>query len=210
MGENRLYFFLGLPSYKYGDPKVQNISKSSAPICILLERSALGHNNVSYPFDSGCIERAKAEFSLDKDFEKNDYCVTGNNSGPELLLGAIYENVENYFSAVPSTNRRNLINGLDFQTQALFELLSSNSSNMIDERITSIEVQSLTSIPLSLDTVMALVVPDIVAHEKDFIDLAHLWKADIVEYPWRRTSHTQRGTQIADQAFSYYKKRGVL
>lgn len=205
MGKSTIFFFLGRPAYKYGNPDKYDSRISYAPISIILDRRTVKAVSRSFPFDTGSVEYVREEYNLDDDFELEDYCCTGNDA-PEKLVRALWGDSDAYLRSRPDPDARSSVSPLDFQSQLLIELHDSGETNRIDDRVATIEVQIDDEVKLSKDNVIAFIVPDILSVSDQMKTLAAEFEADIVPYPWRRSSNYQRATQIIDAALEYYSR----
>jgi len=209
MKAEKVFLFLGIPAYKYGDPRSQDKRLSSAPVCFLLSRNAVGADIDTFPFDTGCLSFAKKEYDLGNEIDPETYAITADGSGPEKIVSALYGDISKYLEDSPFDQNLPPINPIDFETTLLSELFASSESNAVDERISTIEVQSPQPIQINRDNVLAVVAPDIVAVTSEMQAICSDLDADIVRYRWRRASNYQRATQITDAVLDYIEEKGL-
>lgn len=209
MKAEKVFLFLGIPAYKYGDPRSQDKRLSSAPVCFLLSRDAVGSDIDTFPFDTGCLSFAKKEYDLGNAIDPETYAIKADGSGPEKIISALYGETSKYLEDSPFDQNLSPINPMDFETTLLSELFVSSESNAVDERISTIEVQSPQPIPISRDKVLAVVAPDIIAVTPELKAICSDLDADIVRYRWRRASNYQRATQVTDAVLDYIEEKGL-
>lgn len=209
MKADRLFFFLGVPAYKYGNPSSSDKRRSSAPICFVIDRDAVGTAFETFPFDTGCLSFAQESYELDDKIDFEDYKITSDPDAPERIVSAIFEDNTSYVKGNVPEKCRKAVHALDFQTQQLLEIITSPEKNSIDERISTIEIQIDRELNLTPSNVLAIAAPDIICESKEFKDLAASFSADAIPYPWRRASNYQRSTQIEDAVLKYLESKGL-
>lgn len=210
MKANRLFFFLGVPAYKYGNPSASDKWESSAPICFLIDRTAIGSAFETFPFDTGCLAFVQESYSLDEKIDFEDFRFSLDPDAPEKIVSALFGDNRSYFRGQVPQKCIKSVHALDFQTKGLLEIITSPQRNGIDERISTIEVQLDHELALDPSSVLAIAAPDIICESMEFKDLVASFSADAVPYPWRRTSNYQRSTQIEDAIFDYLKLKGFI
>lgn len=210
MKAERVFLFLGIPAYKYGDPRSQDKRLTSAPVCFLLDRNAVGSDIDTFPFDTGCLSFAKKEYNLGNEIDPATYAIKADGSGPERIITALYGDTAKYLEDSPFDKNAPKPNSIDFETSLLSELFGSSESNAVDERISTIEVQSPQALHISRDNVLAIVAPDIVAETPEMEAICADLDADVVRYRWRRASNYQRATQITDAVLDYIEEKGLV
>ncbi|OQY60103.1 MAG: hypothetical protein B6245_03110 [Desulfobacteraceae bacterium 4572_88] len=167
-GEALLYLFYGRPIYQAGS-EIEMISSHDMhyPVCILLRPECLGHVTRIYPFDSnaaftddyfsGDADRRSAiehfQISLNPD---NGESVSFPDI-PKRIVSVFFENNYHYYY---NNKIRNISKfGPYYEAESYYKLIRSKKPILSDDWKSTIEIQTNKPVPLSKDTVLAVVLP---------------------------------------------------
>ncbi|MFD2162244.1 hypothetical protein ACFSJU_07555 [Paradesertivirga mongoliensis] len=152
--EELLYLFYGRPAYKSSE--VQNSKMASfMPTCFILKPGAVAEIRRILPFDSGGFSLYKE--CMHPGMTLESFLMTPSLESISKTIGYFYKGNQEYLLAKP--NESIVYDPLEFQVESYHTLISGKFLTNADDRKASIEVQVNQPIPLTKDSLDAVILP---------------------------------------------------
>jgi hypothetical protein len=157
-GEMLAYFFYGRPAYRPSSWRAESQSSANAflPCSILLRADAVSTPRRVSAFDTGAWEQGIYAQFLHPKMTKDDFMLDPSLSMAARLVAKFYGSNENYYSGDPISLE---IPPLEFEVQSYYKIISQNGTSQLDDRGSSVEVQSQASLSLSNASIIHVVLP---------------------------------------------------
>lgn len=162
-GEPLVYAFYGRPAYRFNDTDTYYVP-TYAPVCFLIKAGAGASAKRIVPFDTGAFHTYGA--AIHPGLTKEAFELTPGSDSPARVVSTFWGDNDGYYS-------RNILDGvvIDPSANALihyYHLIKNKHSNL-DDRISSVEVQWASPLPLT-GNIQAVVIPSIVygRHVEEF------------------------------------------
>lgn len=216
--EELLYLFYGRPAYRVGSEVEPTKFNFFFPVCILLNPECIKVVKRLYPFDSGAFATNLYSEYMHKNFNLDNFLVNPNPNAPGQIpfpetpahiISSFFDNNRNYYD----DNIRESVGfgSLDFEAQSYYELIKSKRQSIFDDRRSAIEIQTDEIIPLSSDTVCAVVLPQaFMDDEKIKATIVGNWNAKLLTYPSYRSEPAFFIPFIMDNVRNFLQDEGLI
>lgn len=138
----------------------------------------------------------------------NSFEMANNFSGIDGLIEFFYGDALSYFEGYPDQNL--YLPPLSFEAQSYFQLSSSEAKSSFDDRCSTIEMQTNSSIDFDLHPPVAVIMPSTFLNEKQVQDLFLQLKVVPLTYEVYRMRPLEFTSQIYDIARRFLMVRGVF
>ncbi|TYA74393.1 hypothetical protein [Seonamhaeicola marinus] len=156
-GENLVYFFYGKPAYRVNDEYNTRL-KSFYPISLILKENALEDVKRIMPFDSGAFHFGLFKDYLHPKMTLSDFELNGSMDNTRKIVHYFFDTNKNYFLSNPKKDTK--VDPLDFEVESYLELINSKQIQKVDDRKSIIEIQNNSSVSLTADNVLSIIIPD--------------------------------------------------
>jgi hypothetical protein len=195
------FHFYGKPSYRPKPTGTYSKKLSSALFCVVLDYNNLPPPSSILPFDSGGYSERYAVTCDNINIE--EFYLPSDQEAPLKLVAALFGSNNNYWSMALRPGVENEISKLDFHSSSLLNLCQLPGPVNFDQRALSIELHYDVPIKLSGSNVLAIVAPDIACEEREIIDFAARFSADLLDYPLELEDSQSQQRQIRDRVYKW-------
>ena len=185
-GEQLLYFFYGKPAYRLFTDYDSALT-AEAPIALILSASIAAETKRLFPFDSGGFERYRR--FMPKQFELQYFDLAPAGCEPGQIVSTFFDSNAKYFAGAPKLDFDAPPD--QFELASFLELLRYKGKDAFDDRAWTIELQIPNTISLNSSTVLAVILPSILADTELGRRVSSEWQAEILPYDF-----TGRGRPI--------------
>ncbi|EHA1080854.1 hypothetical protein I8Y06_001676 [Photobacterium damselae] len=207
--EDLAYFFYGRPSYRIGDGGFSSNTPSLFPVCFILDSAYITDIKRVFPFDTGAFAAGLYKKYIHSKATFSDYIFEPTYDFIRRYVDMFYSSNENYFNG-EATIVKGLIPTMAFELQSLHQMITSTSTEEVDDRCYTVEIQSFSGVDISGGAVMAMVLP--VTIMDDPIVSSYLFDNNIepITYETSRCAPSSLTPLIIDKVRSYYLNEGVI
>lgn len=212
-----LYLFYGRPAYRTASGRVGFMAKFAAPVVFIFRPEVTSKKlREVYLFDTGAFERGMYSSFFDKNHSLGSLSMGDEIDSASRMVNAFYSSNEDYLRNISSKNPE--IHPFDFTADGVYSIINStqfespDSSNLRDERATSIEVQVIDEINLEGDDFLGIIVPSTFSTIPEVGAALDRWSPKHVKF-YESTSvqnYEFWHGQIFAKALEVYKEAGCL
>jgi hypothetical protein len=148
------YFFYGKPTYRLATDGTATKNGAWFPSCIIFKEDIVPSPRRIFPFDSGGFEFYQEYFRNKMKLE--DFSIPNTYSAANNIIECFYSSFENYYIESPIHIEYDSFQ-FYFEAQAYYDLINSKASTIIDERCSSLEIQTEKNI--KVDFIYAIIMP---------------------------------------------------
>lgn len=179
--EPLLYFFYGRPAYR-PNFKIQPTSLSLfRPVSIILKPHAVNSISRVVPLDTGALHRGLYVRQLAGMVRPEAFEIEGGLLGAARLVRAVFGSNKDYYlgrpQPAPSRIASNPI------AEAFFSIISDSGQSEVDDRRSTIEIQSSQNMRLDSNNVEAIAIPEVFLDDSNLRNiLLSEWQCKIIRY----------------------------
>ena len=211
-GEPLVYLFYGRPAYRTKRSGPLPLAYD-LPIALVFKTSfTLEYIRRVFPFDTGAYDNGLYQRFFHPDTKLEDFELDPNLASARKLLGFYYRSVEEYLTGRSTTNVDLPLTA--FEAQGVHELARASAhptaSGVIDERSSSVEIQTSRSVPLR-GNVLAVVLPNILLNDEDVRKFLQEIGGETITYESVSANSSESyATVIYDKVISLYRSCGII
>lgn len=175
--EKLLYLSYGKPAYKSKND-VNNDLNFLLPVCFVINSRNVDNIKRIFPFDTGGFEKYK-EYMHDK-MTLNDFIMNPNSTALSKIINFFYAGNTDYYDG----NARKTVDfdPIHFPVEAYHKLITGHERRIANDRKASIEIQLDKPLKLIENSVIAIIVPEIIASSDYVQRKVNQLKADLVTF----------------------------
>lgn len=207
-GENLTYLFYGKPAFRPNLNEEPSGLYHYYPVCLIFNESIHFQVKRVFPFDSGAYNLELYSKFLHKNMQLEDFGLVADLSSPGKVVSTFFGNNEKYLRGSSSCKS----DGLDpseFEAHSYLALITSRDSNVLDSRLSAIEVQTADVIDLK-KCVSAIILPSIFSEGECGKKIGKLFIEQIAYSTFDRHRPSEYMSQITDYCLHYYAKKKLL
>lgn len=185
-GESLAYVYYGRPAYR-SDKMKKGASKMPMhfPTCFVLKPEAITNIKRILPFDSGAFKTNLFDNYFHPRHTCEDFQLEPTLDMPGRLVHLYYGSNKQYYHGQPEPKT---IPETEFEIKAYCELIRETAVSELDDRASSIELQSDISINLSKDNVLLVILPVVFMDDQNIKEtIINNWGASIRTYSAHRS-----------------------
>lgn len=172
-GQSLVHFFYGRPAYRPKSWKKAQSRLAFMPCSFVVESKVITDPVRIYPFDSGAWDRVRSNALMHPEIERDDFLLHNSMDMPARLVNRFFRTNDDYYHG----RYRNLrIPALQFEAQSYYELIKHPSTQSLDDRTATIEIQYDNPIDLTSHNVLFVVLPE------DFYKIPRIQKKIVNEW----------------------------
>jgi hypothetical protein len=204
--EELLYLFYGKPAYK-NSIKENSDLKSLLPVSFVLNYDKVGPIERVFPFDTGAFKNG-----LYKEYFHPKMGIEEFKMKPEL--DSLVTSVDYFYGQNVSyfdNNPKKIINydALDFTIESYHKLIMNGGLSVADDRKASFEIQLSHNIPLTSETLLAIIIP---SNFEDSVEIKDIivkeLKSEILTYRSFGVASDKHYTSILNITRDFLIKKG--
>lgn len=209
--EAHLYSFYGRAAYPVQKGELPRGDYSYFTFCFLLKAES---KIISYafPFDSGAFINGLYSPFFNKDFDLLQFLLPSDLIYINNFVRHVFGNNHNYVCGNITTKTRNISYDTSFEVSAYCNMITNKSAQKVDSRCRTIEIISTSDLELNRDTLLAIVMPEILRDKKvikNFLD--NFPSLDVISYPcfFGDTDDSYYGV-VREKVYTYLLERGLI
>lgn len=154
--EKLLYLFYGRPAYKDSNPLSHKLGHLLPMVFVLKNSIGIAGKRVA-PFDTGAFKRGLFGKYMHPKMRIEDFLLSPGVEGIRKTISYFFGSNEKYVKGEPKSEVN--CDSMDFEIRAYHSLITGVIPEEADDRKASIEIQLDHEIPLTSDTVQAVICP---------------------------------------------------
>ena len=175
------YFFYGTARYRSRPAKASLIHLWLPMAFILkLDTTKLDIKRV-FPFDSGAFKGGQYGETFHPAMPIEDFQLSAGSLAAQKCVQTFYGDNQSYLTELPISGLK--YPAANFHINSYIELISNGTPDELDHRRSAIEFQIGTAVDLNQHEVIAVVIPDRLMDDEDFVNrIRSLCKVDPISY----------------------------
>jgi hypothetical protein len=178
--EPLLYFFYGRPAYRpYGN--VLNTSNPSfRPVCLLFRPEALTDVKRIVPLDTGAFKAGLYSRHVTSHMTVEHFVIGGKVTEAARFIHSFFGSNRTYYFGQLRTDLQ--LKATDMVAQCYRSIVADTGISDVDDRRSTIELQSITEMHLNCDTLLAAALPEAFLEDDAISDLLATCNAQTITY----------------------------
>lgn len=155
--EKLLYLFYGRPAYKSANQQSSKL-KAFLPISFIVKSESIDRIKRVISFDSGAFKNGLYNNYLHPQMSLDNFILTPTIDAVKKAICYLFGTNENYFKGIPK--EKPPFDPLDFEIECLYNLISGNEQQIVDDRKSTFEIQLDNQLFLTNSSLEAVILPD--------------------------------------------------
>jgi hypothetical protein len=208
--ESLLYLFYGKASYVKSQP-FNSFLGPYFPVTFVIDPNSINEVTRIFPFDSGAFSKKIFENYIPEKLKINSFLLEEESldlKSASKIVKAFYKSNENYFQNIPRNDID--INSLNFEVEALVNMMRSKENTPFDERSSTIEIQVNQELKL-IENTLAIILPSVFLDDPKIQELIKKMKnTEFITYSTLRGNPTYFASVIIDRIGHFLNRKVFL
>lgn len=180
-GEPLLYFFYGRPAYRPFSRVLNTALPAFRPVCLLFRPEALTAIRRVVPLDTGALAAGLFQRHLEPGTTAEHFAIGGGVEGAARVVRAFFGSNRAYYFSRPATDAP--VKPTDLIGHAYRSIIADTGIADVDDRRSTVEIQSAAAMPLTRDTLLAAALPEAFLDDDAVRDLLFAnCRAEVIAY----------------------------
>ncbi|CAK2016148.1 conserved hypothetical protein [Vibrio crassostreae] len=206
--ENLAYYFYGRPAYRLKREDCTGMIQLF-PVCFIIEPAGISSFKRAYPFDTGAFDAALYQQHVVSKLEMSQFEFKPNFDFIKKFVEYIYTTNGNYYKG-KATLISDDLPPLAAELQSIVHIINNKGLTQVDDRCTTIEVQSDNPLDITNGSVKAIIMPSEMLGDESVTQLLIDYNIDPITYEVYRSSPSSTTSVILNKASEYLSDTGVI
>ncbi len=202
--EQHLYFYYGRAAYPVNKGELPRGDDSYFPCCFLFNGMEYPIE-YAFPFDSGAFLRKMYSPFINESSTLQQFFLPSSLDSIDEYIYYAFGSAYNYTRGIVESERVTININTSYQVRGFYNMLINKSAQQTDSRCRTIEVVGTDNMKLTSETLLAVVIPEILRDHRFFKELiAANPKAELLSYPcfFGDTDDSYQGV-VREKVFRY-------
>ncbi|WP_372872769.1 hypothetical protein [Shewanella sp.] len=206
--ESLVYYFYGRPAYRVKESSCSSMIELF-PVCFIIKPESLDALKRVYPFDTGAFEADLYQQHMSSKMPMQRFELKPSYDFIKKFVEYIYGSNSNYYKGRSILDASSL-SPLYTEIQSLLRLVNYTGAERIDDRCSTIEVQTEKALDITSGAIQAIIMPSEMLADESVSDLLMDHDIEPITYEVYRSSPSAMTNVILNKTSEYLSLGGAI